>query len=67
MNSLQKITPCLWFDSEAEEAIDLCTSAFENSHITGILRVGPHEAPDRAFLQMKKFDIARHEEAHAGP
>ena len=35
-----KITPCLWFDSEAEEAAKLYTSIFANSRINQIRRYG---------------------------
>ena len=31
----QRITPCLWFDSEAEEAVKFYTSIFKNSKIDG--------------------------------
>ena len=31
-----KITPCLWFDSQAEEAAKFYTSLFKNSKITSI-------------------------------
>ncbi len=31
---MQKITPCLWFDTEAEEAANLYVSLFKNSKIT---------------------------------
>jgi predicted 3-demethylubiquinone-9 3-methyltransferase (glyoxalase superfamily) len=33
-----KITPCLWFDSEAEKAANFYTSVFANSHIKTISR-----------------------------
>jgi predicted 3-demethylubiquinone-9 3-methyltransferase (glyoxalase superfamily) len=33
-----KITPCLWFDSEAEEAAKLYTSIFANSRIKQVSR-----------------------------
>jgi predicted 3-demethylubiquinone-9 3-methyltransferase (glyoxalase superfamily) len=36
----QKITPCLWFDSEAEEAAKFYTSVFKNSRITQVSRYG---------------------------
>ncbi len=36
MATLQKITPCLWFDTEAEEAATLYTSLFKNSKIINI-------------------------------
>ena len=31
----QRITPCLWFDSQAEEAVKFYTSIFKNSKIEG--------------------------------
>ena len=38
--TLNKITPCLWFDSEAEEAANFYVSLFENSRIKRISRYG---------------------------
>jgi predicted 3-demethylubiquinone-9 3-methyltransferase (glyoxalase superfamily) len=41
------ITPCLWFDTEGEEAAELYTSIFENSRILHVARygeAGPREA-----------------------
>jgi predicted 3-demethylubiquinone-9 3-methyltransferase (glyoxalase superfamily) len=40
MLKLSKITPCLWFDDQAEEAARLYTSVFENSKILHIARYG---------------------------
>ena len=40
MASLQKITPCLWFDGEAEEAARFYVSIFRNSRIGHISRYG---------------------------
>jgi predicted 3-demethylubiquinone-9 3-methyltransferase (glyoxalase superfamily) len=37
---MQKITPCLWFDSNAEEAVYFYTSVFKNSKIGNISRYG---------------------------
>jgi predicted 3-demethylubiquinone-9 3-methyltransferase (glyoxalase superfamily) len=37
---MNKITPCLWFDSEAEEAANFYVSLFENSRIKRISRYG---------------------------
>jgi predicted 3-demethylubiquinone-9 3-methyltransferase (glyoxalase superfamily) len=37
---MQKITPCLWFDSEAEEAARFYTSIFKNSRIGKVTRYG---------------------------
>jgi predicted 3-demethylubiquinone-9 3-methyltransferase (glyoxalase superfamily) len=38
--SKQKITPCLWFDTEAEAAAKHYTAIFKNSRITHISRFG---------------------------
>jgi predicted 3-demethylubiquinone-9 3-methyltransferase (glyoxalase superfamily) len=35
---LQVITPCLWFDHQAEEAVNFYVSIFRNSSITNIAR-----------------------------
>ena len=35
---MQTITPCLWFDSNAEEAVNFYTSVFKNSKIGNISR-----------------------------
>jgi predicted 3-demethylubiquinone-9 3-methyltransferase (glyoxalase superfamily) len=41
---MQKITPFLWYDNNAEEAVNLYISIFKNSKITDITRYG---MPDR--------------------
>ena len=40
MPVIQKITPCLWFDDQAEEAVKFYTGIFENSRIVKIARYG---------------------------
>lgn len=43
---MQKITPCLWFESQAEEAVDHYTSIFEDARVLEVLRyseAGPGE------------------------
>ena len=37
---MPKITPCLWFDTEGEEAARLYTSVFPNSKIVEVTRYG---------------------------
>jgi predicted 3-demethylubiquinone-9 3-methyltransferase (glyoxalase superfamily) len=37
---MKKITPCLWFDTEGEEAATFYTSLFPNSRITEVTRYG---------------------------
>jgi predicted 3-demethylubiquinone-9 3-methyltransferase (glyoxalase superfamily) len=40
MQIIQKITPCLWFDDQAEEAVEFYTAIFRNSRIVNITRYG---------------------------
>ena len=37
---MQKITPCLWFDGQAEEAMNFYTQVFKNSKIGEVMRYG---------------------------
>ncbi|EPC03301.1 hypothetical protein L861_17310 [Litchfieldella anticariensis FP35 = DSM 16096] len=38
MAIIQRITPCLWFDDQAEEAAEFYTSIFDNSGISNVTR-----------------------------
>ena len=40
MQGVQKITPCLWFDDQAEEAVEFYTTIFKNSKVVNISRYG---------------------------
>ncbi|MGH8443946.1 MAG: VOC family protein [Solimonas sp.] len=40
MASIQKITPCLWFDRQAEEAAGFYIGVFKGSRITRVMRYG---------------------------
>lgn len=40
MENKNKITPCLWFDTQAEEAANFYVSVFDNSKINNISRYG---------------------------
>jgi len=47
---MQRITPCLWFDDQAEQAVGFYTAIFKNSRIGTIARYGEagreiHEKP----------------------
>ncbi len=46
---MQKITPYLWFDNQAEEAMKFYTSIFKNSKIVSI-----HRYPDEALHEQMK-------------
>ena len=37
---MQKIAPCLWFDTQAEEAAKFYGSVFKNSKILNVSRYG---------------------------
>ena len=59
--SAKKITPCLWFDTEAEEAANFYVSIFEDSRISGINRYAKaghevHGKPAGAVLTVE-FEI----------
>jgi predicted 3-demethylubiquinone-9 3-methyltransferase (glyoxalase superfamily) len=52
---VQKITPCLWFDNQAEEAARFYVSLFENSAIGTVTRYGKegfevHGRPEGSVL-----------------
>jgi predicted 3-demethylubiquinone-9 3-methyltransferase (glyoxalase superfamily) len=40
MQNIQKISPCLWFDDQAEEAAEFYTAIFNNSKVVSITRYG---------------------------
>ena len=40
MARIQRITPCLWFDDQAEPAANFYVSVFPNSRITAVSRYG---------------------------
>jgi predicted 3-demethylubiquinone-9 3-methyltransferase (glyoxalase superfamily) len=40
MSDLQRITPCLWFDDQAEAAAAFYTGIFRNSRIVSVARYG---------------------------
>ena len=40
MANLQKISPCLWFDTQAEDAAKYYVSIFKNSHMGAITHYG---------------------------
>src|SRR5688500_5628568 len=61
MSITQRIRPCLWFDSEAEEAARFYTSIFENSKIVNIARYGDagreiHKRPPGSVMVVE-FDL----------
>jgi predicted 3-demethylubiquinone-9 3-methyltransferase (glyoxalase superfamily) len=57
MTAKQKITTCLWFDGQAEEAADHYVSIFENSKITGITRYGAAGPGPKASVMTVAFEL----------
>jgi len=54
---MQKITPFLWFDSQAEEAATFYTSLFKNSKITGIGRYGEAGPGPKGAVMTVNFEL----------
>ncbi|HEV8367931.1 MAG TPA: VOC family protein [Pyrinomonadaceae bacterium] len=48
----QKITPFLWFDNNAEEALNFYVSIFKDSRITSVRRFGPNNAVLTATFEL---------------
>src|SRR5947209_12294823 len=54
---MQKITACLWFDDQAEEAVRLYTSIFKNSSIGHIARYGEGAPRPKGTVMTVKFHL----------
>jgi len=54
---MQKITPYLWFDKEAEEAARLYTSLFKNSRIKSIARYGEGAPAPKGSVMTVAFEL----------
>src|SRR5437867_3100482 len=56
-NSMQKITPCLWFDDQAEEAVRFYTSIFKNSQIGKVTRYGEGAPRPKGSVLTIRFEL----------
>lgn len=54
---MQKITPCLWFDNQAEEAARFYTSIFKNSKIGRICYYGDGAPMPKGTVLTVKFKL----------
>lgn len=54
---MQKITPFLWFDSNAEEAINFYTSIFKNSKVISISRYGDAGPGPKGTVMAATFQL----------
>src|SRR6185436_20876735 len=57
----QKITPMLWFDDKAEEAVNFYTSLFPNSKILSIARYGEVGPGPEGTVMTASFQLAGQE------
>ena len=55
---MNKITPYLWFDSQAEEAATLYTSIFKDSRIMEVHRYGEAGPGPKGTAMIVTFEIA---------
>lgn len=61
MTTIQKITPCLWFDKEAEEAARFYCSIFPDSKIGEISRYGDTGPGPKGSVMVVMFTLAGQE------
>jgi predicted 3-demethylubiquinone-9 3-methyltransferase (glyoxalase superfamily) len=54
---MQKITPFLWFDNNAEEAAQFYTSIFKNSKILAVSRYGDAGPGRKGSVMVVKFQL----------
>ena len=57
----QKITPFLWFDTQAEEAANFYTSVFKNSRILQVSRYGDAGPGPKGSAMVVNFQLAGQE------
>ena len=61
MQSGQKIAPALWFDNNADEAVDFYVSIFRNSKISKVLRYGKAGPGPEGTVITISFELDREE------
>jgi predicted 3-demethylubiquinone-9 3-methyltransferase (glyoxalase superfamily) len=54
---MQKITPFLWFDTQAEEAANFYVSIFKNSKINNITRYGDAGPREKGLVMTIDFEL----------
>ena len=54
---MQRITPFLWFDDKAEEAVNFYTSIFKNSKIESIMRYGEGGPGPKGTVMSATFQL----------
>lgn len=56
--SIQKITTFLWFDNQAEEAVKLYTSLFDDSRVVNVQRYGDVGPGEPGSVMVVEFQLA---------
>ena len=64
---MQRITPCLWFDTEAEEAANLYVSLFEDSAITDVRYLEGTPSGDHVALVFFRLAGMEYTAINGGP
>jgi predicted 3-demethylubiquinone-9 3-methyltransferase (glyoxalase superfamily) len=54
---MQKLTPCLWFDTEGEDAAKFYTSVFPNSRILDVTRYGKAGPRAEGTVMTMSFEL----------
>ena len=57
MSSISRITPLLWFDSNAEEAATFYTSVFKNSKVLNVSRYGDAGPGPKGSVMTIEFEL----------
>src|SRR5713101_5141234 len=68
-NVMQKITPFLWYDDKAEEAMNFYVSIFKNSKVLRVLRYGEPGPGPKGSVMTAEFQLEGQEfvALNAGP
>src|SRR5712675_658918 len=56
-NPMQKITPFLWFDGQAEEAVNFYVSIFKNSKVGSVSRYGDAGPGPKGSVMSATFQL----------
>lgn len=54
---MQKTTPCLWFDTQGEDAANFYTSVFDNSRVLHTARYGPGGPGPEGAVMTVSFEL----------
>ena len=57
MPTVTRITPCLWFDTDGEEAAKFYTSIFDNSRIVQVSHYGSAGPRPEGMVMMVNFEL----------